>query len=306
VFEPNGAPPAFVDAVRRAARALDFRDRNVFSERERVAYGRIKEVGARQAVSEYHEAATAGGGTTPEATDDLALKPGEELFRRIPGEFLRQFVPFHGFLVTPQDHHLRVCFRSLRQAKGSGGTIYYSRHEPRLELGGRQYTLSFSGHAILRACERMAPEWPSYGALADVFAFFEQCLEFELCPLYPGAFGFTFFANCHPGCVSQRIAEGVLGGQFVAGRKYAYRVGYCPAVLEGRFIKATTLLFPGYAGTPEYAKIQSAGLPRDRRQGLLEATRDLNAARLLGSDGLPLLKWFHEQGVPQVRAGEVR
>src|SRR5262249_10718473 len=220
---------------------------------------------------------------------------GHQVFLRMPSDLLLRFIPFHDVMFTPRNRHIRVHFRSLRQAKGPGGTVYYSRHEPKLEVDGQKLIVAFSGHAIQRTCERLAYRWPSYSALGNVFALFDQCLEFERCELHPATLGFTFFDQCAPGYWNYSLAGEGMGEHFRPGEDYCIRVGYCPAVIEGCFIKAKTLLFPGFASTPEYGKMLSANLPRDRKQAMLEEAKVLNARNLSASEGRALLKWFHDR-----------
>src|SRR5262249_20676017 len=160
-----------------------------------------------------------------------------------------------------------------------------SRHQPKLVVDGNEFTVAFSSHAIHRACERISCTWPSYSGLGDIFAFFSQCLDFERCDLYPNALGFTFFDQCHKGTFLYSVAQTLMGERFVPGSKYGFRLGYCPAVIESSFIKAKTLLFPGYASTPEYGKIISAQLPWEKRQSMIEEVKELNAKKLLKPEG---------------------
>src|SRR5262249_41192024 len=140
---------------------------------------------------------------------------------------------------------------------------YYSRHEPRLCVNGKNLIVAFSDHALLQACHRLSVTWPSYRSLGDVFFFFDQCQEFEPCFLHPNTPAFSFFEHCVPGFRQKRIAKEVLGREFDERTRYSLRVGYCPAVVEGDFFKAKTTLFPGYSGTPEYGKILAAEMPQD-------------------------------------------
>jgi hypothetical protein len=305
VFEPNGAPDELVEAVRQAVKAIDFRDETSFYKWETDIYREVKRSGAATAMALLLRS-TRNDKTDHVAESHFIYNIGRQVFRLLGDDFLLRFVPFHDVLIQPRDHHILVYFRSLKQARGPGGTVYYSRHEPKLEVNGQSLVVAFSGHAIHRTRERLTHRWPTYTALGDVFAFFDQCLEFELCVLYPDLLGFTFFDHCFPGFSNYEFARQVMGERFIPGAPYCFRVGYCPAVVEGGFIKAKTLLFPGYAGTPEYGKIMSAALPRERKQAMVEVAKSLDAKHTLEPDGLELLKWFHDQGVPQARQGEVR
>ena len=98
--------------------------------------------------------------------------------------------------------------------------------------------------------------------------------------------------------ITDHIAEQVLGR---AGQKNCYyRVGYCPVVVEGNFAKATTLLYPGYCGTPEYGLILQSGFGREEREKLISTASGMTRAVLEQTQDISLMKWFHENGVPQV------
>jgi hypothetical protein len=194
-----------------------------------------------------------------------------------------------------------VRIRSLRHAKGPGGTVYYSRHEPKLDVGGQTLTVAFSAHAIEQTYARLyLAELPLQAMQEDVFAFFDECLDFELCQLSDGGLAFAFFEDCDRGSWRHAVARQVLGESFVPGRRYRLRVGYCPAVIEGRFLKAKTMLLPGFFSTPEYGKLMAADLSERRQVEMQEEAKSLTAQRLV-EGGASLLKWFHKQGVEQVK-----
>jgi hypothetical protein len=306
VFEPNEASEEFVEAVRQATRTIDFLDQTVFGEEDRRFYRRFKEAGFSRAMKEKRSRAEGVGIIALILDTHVALKLAGVLFQRIPSQTLLQFIPFHDFRILPEANHIRFFFRSLRQAKGAGGTIYYSRHDPKLVVDGQERTVAFSRHAIEQACARLCSNWPSYADLGDVFAFFDQCLEFEACKLLSGEPGFTFFYQCAPHTWELHIAEAILSDKFDPNQQYCFRVGYCPVVVDGAFFKAKTLLFPGFKQTPEYGTIVSARLPRERRESMKREAEQLDAIHLRSPGGVELLKWFHDQGVPQIRAGVVR
>lgn len=303
VFVPREADPGFVELVREAVKTIDFRDEAAFQPWERDVYRRVKQAGSRVAYAEF-EAAVAGRKDAHLFKVSYALNLGRIVMGRIPTPTLLQHIPFNDVLFAPRGDQIVVYFRALRRAKGTGGTVDYSRNEPKVVVGGERLTVAFSRHAIERAGLRLSYQWPSYGASGDVFAFFDQCLHFEVCELHGGHPAFTFWENCHPDFWSYGLAEKVMGERFVAGEKYCYRVGYCPAVVEGGFLKAKTLLYPGYASTPEYSAMSRAGLPADRRRAMLGQAKDMTMKRAV-DEGNDLARWFQAQGVEQIRPGHV-
>jgi hypothetical protein len=293
VLRPNNAPQAFVDLIWRAIRRIDFRDRSLFRPAE-TTFLRL----AKRKPAEVLSVLVSGSKTAHPVAVHLCSFVGQTVFRTIPAEQLRQWIPFHDvqFLIVGKE--IVVEFRSLEQAKGQGGTIYFSKDRPTLEIDGRQKVIGWSRHAIERTCERLAPRWDSYLGLGDVFAFFDKCCHFERADLHGGQLGFTFFDVCAQGFFTELFARKVLGEP--NGQQSYYRVGYCPAVVEGQFVKATTLLYPGFVGTPEYGAILNSRLGRDDKQRVIEKARQQSREYLEKTGDFSLVKWFHDQGVPQV------
>ena len=305
-FEPNDAPPAFVAAVREAVATINFDDRAVFAAWERSVYQEIRRAGWHSASRFFAALEMAGH---PQATVALVAfygHLGQEVFRRIPEAVLLQHIPINDVQFVPDGRAIRVIFRSLRRAKGPHGTLYYSRHRPTVLVDGEQKVIAFSIHAIQRICDRVYPRWRNYLALGDAFGLFDECQEFETCDLHGGQVGFTFFENCAKGFWNEAVAQEILGSDFREDQNYAVRVGYCPAEVEGNFIKAKTFLCPGYGNTPEFTAILRSGLPYAEKQALIEQSRSLDAQTIWTSQDCSLLKWFHGHGVPQVVARSVK
>ncbi len=301
-FEGEAAPE-FVEAVRQVVASLDLQDPDVFPEWERVVFRRAGEVGGQRAMAELKRKVA----DRPDARlfeVNFALHLGQVVFDRIPRETLLRHIPYHEVVFSLDGRFFRVAFRSLERAKGPGGTVYHSRHRPSVEVGGQRLVVAFSEHAMLRICERLCATWPSYAAAGDAFAFFDQCLEFEVCQLHPHTLAFTFWEEC--AFARYTLAREVMGEGFVEGAPYSFRVGYCPAVVEGGYLKAKTLLFPGYASTPEYGLLVAADLTRERRRELVQLTKAMDASRTVTPEGTALVKWFHVRGVPQIRPGHPR
>jgi hypothetical protein len=306
VVESTEAPAELVIQVQSAVASVNFRDRELFPAWEANYYRLVKRVGFSRACEALHAAASECGVSVPDVLDYLFAHLIKVISEGIPHDALRPFLPFTSVVLSPEEDYIRVRVRSLRQAKGPGGTVYYSRHEPKLDVGGQMLTVGFSAHAIEQTYARLSLTEPSLRAMRDdVFAFFDECLDFELCQMPGGQLAFTFFEDCDVGTWRHGVAHQVLGDSLVPGRHYRLRVGYCPAVIEGRFLKAKTMLLPGFAATPEHSRLLATDLPSARRRELLHGAKGLTGQRL-AEGGANILKWFHDQGVEQIRPGRVR
>jgi hypothetical protein len=288
--QANDAPPEFVEAVKKAYADIDFRDGSLFEPFEQEAFRVVASGGRATYVRDLGEYIR------------LKLNLGNQVYKRIPN--LLDFIPYHDALLLTAKGHMVATFRSLKKAKGEGGTCYYSPYEPTVEVDGQKLVVAFSRHAIEQVCDRVSATWPSYGAAGDVFGVFYQCLDFEVCRLPRGGLAFTFFDECREGHWQRKLARQVLGEKYNRKEDYCYRVGYCPAVVEGRFLKAKTLLYPGFSDTPEAELVRRAWQPREEREEVLKLTGLMTAKWMAHADNFSVLGWFQDNGVEQVRVGK--
>jgi len=303
LFDTTNGDAEFVEVVKTAMRTINFDDASVFQPWEMELYRTLKRDGTRAVMDRLLLVKLDDSVTGRLAQSHFLVNLGHTVLSRIPESERERYLPINDVMFLPHSHHIRVIFRCLLKAKGQNGTVYYSRRKPTLEIDRVPKIVAFSRHAIDRICERIKPRWKThYAALGDVFAVFDQCMYFERCDLRGGQLGFTFYDGCQPGFVQYCYVKKVLGEENLdpkAGRPY-YRVGYCPAVIEGDFIKATTFLFPGYSATPEYGRLLHSSLPWPEKRSLVESMTVLDAEKLYDSQDFGLIKWFHDHGVPQV------
>jgi hypothetical protein len=306
-FDTTNGDPAFVELVKKAVAQINFEDESVFLPWEAEVYQLLKQRGSTAAFAALERATAAWKEDGMEGTElaevHFSTNLGQAVFNVIGEAELLKYIPFNDVRFYQVGHDISVVFGSLLHAKGSGGTVYYSRKKPAIEIDGEKKIVAFSKHAIDRICDRIKVRWKTYGALGDLFAFLSHCVYFERCCLDGGQLAFSFYDICSDPPFSQHwYVEEVLGEENVDPAKgdCYYRLGYCPAVIEGEFIKAKTLLFPGFASTPEYRLIQKSSLSRQEKQEMVEKTKHLDADTLYSSHDFSLIKWFHDNGVPQV------
>ncbi len=305
-YDTANGDPAFVELVKKAVAQINFDDESMFQCWEAEVYRAIRQGGwnagnavLKQLVAEAKERGVEG---TDVAQVDFRFHLGQVIFDLIGETELGKYVPFNDVTFGFRGGDVFGRFGSLLHAKGSCGTVYYSRKKPTIEIDGQKRIVAFSKHAIEQTCNRIKPNRKTYAAVGDLFGFFSYCVYFEQVDLAGGQIGFTFYDRCGkpPFCQHRYIAD-VLGEENVVtgmGECY-YRVGYCPAIVEGSFIKAKTLLYPGFTGTPEYGAILRSSLGRQERQEMIEMAKHLNAD-CLWQDDFSQIKWYHDHGVPQV------
>jgi len=293
-FQTNNFPDGFVDLIRRTLRGIDFRDRSLFHADETKFLKHIKR--SPEIITPLLMRGVAQRNLT---ALHFATMVGNRVFSRIPAGELQQWIPFHDVQFLLAGSKIVVYFRSLEQTKSNGGTVYFSPHRPTVEIDGQKLIVGWTRHAIERTCERFSPRWDGYLGLGDVFAFFYECRRFDSCLLHGGKqLGFTFFDKCAEGFFSGHIAEQILGR--VGNGKCYFRVGYCPVAIEDGFAKATTLLYPGYTGTPEYGLILRCGMSGVSRTQLIDDASRMTRDVLEKTQDFRLMKMFHDNGVPQV------
>lgn len=302
-YDAGTADPEFVQAVKKAVGTINFEDKAVFPGWEIKLYRLLKQEGSWE-LGRFLRSLRLESSTDGQMAElHFAFNLGQTVMNRIPERIRERHLPMSDMRFVPKGNFIQVICRSLCRAKGSGGTVYYSRRKPTLDIDGEAKIVAFSKHAIDQTTKRIKPNSnSSYGALGDIFAFFDQCSYFEQVELHHGQLGFTFYDKCCPRSVTQWYVDEVLDTDKLApklGRPH-YRVGYCPAVVEGDFVKAKTLLLPGYTNTPEYTAILKCSRTRTEREELIARAKDWDNATLYESQDFSLLKWFHEHGVPQV------
>ena len=289
-IEPGPAPQRLVSLVEAAVRSLRLDDTTVFTARDKQLLRVTKRCGFGRA------SLTAA----PEVLS-LLFKVGQALYARMHGPAFERLLLDCDVRVFPLGNTLQArCYSLLRHA-GPGGTIYYSPRLPAVSIGGRSYTVGFTRHAVEQVYERLVPSWRTFEGHSDAFQFIYGSTSFEPCELAGSRPAVTFFADARPGCWAREYVRRVVGPEPADSRQaYAFRVGYFPVALHGRFAVAKTLLLPGYKSTPEHALLRGWSAGRDPDGRLRQSAFNLSAAYLMATGDFSALRFYHEHGVPQV------
>jgi hypothetical protein len=304
------AAPELLEPVRLAVCEVRAQHRTLLPLMQRRFYYDVRARGfmaAHDALKEGTRLARQAGATDAHQGYWVCLLTlGSLLYQHLPRDLIqpsRCLDLLHRF--GPHDRKLTVVCRSLQVEQTPTGPAYFSRRMPRMRFRGEpgDWVVAFSKHALEQICERTVYDWRSYGGHGDAFAFFEQCVYFEDCTAERGEPSFVVYNSCVPHFTTWNYVAQVLENP-VPGRRYYYRVGYCPVALQGNVAKAITLLVPGMKknkGTPEGKLIEQSGLPTPevvRLQAQVERQKSMR--ELEDSGDYSLIKWFHENGVPQV------
>ena len=310
VFREEHGNPEFVAIVKEAVQRFDFAE---LEKIDQDVFRIMKKFGAERALASLKNVMRK---FQEEGADDIYVNLGDTLwflslghaiFSHIHDDVKRKFLPMNDVHFQYSDNVIVAKFRSLLTQKSSGGTTYYSRYKPTIDFEGKKYIVGFSTEALKRTCERTMKDPLRYADLGEVYAYFEDCQYFEPCTLRDESRAFSFFDECgeHSPTVASwqlGLAETILGTREVdpAKGKLYYRVGYCPIVFDRGFAKAKTLLFPGFNKTPERAVLDKAHMPLDTKRCLQRLAKDSNLRHLWETNDISALKWFHDNGVPQV------
>lgn len=313
-----GSHPDLLDPVRHALDEIRNQHRTLLPRVQLRFYYSVNAAGFTTANEELRQGAAMANEPNGYIVPLVTL--GHLLYNRLPAGVIkptRCLDIVHG--LGPLKRNIGVRCRSLLVRPTPRGPAYFSRRMPRMRFGadGQERGVAFSEHALERICERTVYNWRDFGGNGDAFAFLDNCVYFEDCTAARGEPSFVVYNSCVPHFASWAYARHVLGrpapssgdahaniAKAVTEHTLYYRVGYCPVSFHGDLAVATTLLTPGMnrkLGTPEGRLIGCRGLPAPevaRMRAQVETQLSMRA--LADSDDYSLIKWFHENGVPQV------
>ena len=301
--------PEFVAAVTETAKRLNFRDRALFDEVDVRFHRTMKSSGFNAAMAELEERVAGldddGQSNARKILYITMLKPGLAIFDILKRKgLLDRRVPYCDFQVRHVDVDFAITFDALLKTRTSHGAAHHSRRRPVMEIGGRLLTPAFTRHAVERAVQRLVMEL-DYMWAGDVFSFFSMNTHSEPVSLNGGRdAGFSMWAVCGgESCFThEAYAKACLGDAYAEGRNYYYRIGYFPVAVDGEFACAKTCLTPGLVGTPEEELLRRSKISKTLEERLWAGVRNTETAKRLAETGdFSAIKWFHENGIPQVR-----
>lgn len=296
-LEPDeSTTPELVELVKKTVRTIRFDDPATFSTAESKWFRQICKVAIDPRLKDGNFGLDYGH----------IKKLGDIVLSRDSG--IEEYLPFNllQFVPDPRTGSIVVAFKSLKTEQSDHGRIYFSANRPTVSVDGVDLVVGWRRHAIDRLRTRLLYKHRDIEQASEAFWYLHRLAHFELCELSDAEGkrqpAFSFFNNCVEGFASGKIASSVLG-EFPQSGRWFYRLGYCSYDIEGKFIVARMVLFPGYSKTPEYSAIARSTLTRDEKERLRKIARELSFESLFDGDNMEVLRWFHEHGAPQVIRG---
>lgn len=306
------ADPEFINAVYSAAQNVNFDNGRHFDKCDRYFWEKV----AADGIQRVEKACQ---GMNGEFVADLPFfgdawrrgslnKLSQAIYSLIPESIKNRFMPHNYFIILTKGKVIHLACHRMISRSTSRGNIHFGLSTPLLDVEGDKRLLAFTTHALERVCERIAPKWRTdIAGLMDVVRFVVYVPPFEVTTLHRDQPAVVLFAACgSPIMLTHEIyVKGVLGKQNYDpyGDCSEYRLGYCPIEFDGPFAVAKTFLPPGYKGTPEHRLLLNCELPKDDKNIMLSLVKDHVLDKQQAQEWIPLVKWFHKNGVPQVRQG---
>jgi hypothetical protein len=306
VINPKGGDAALVRHMEKIVASLDLSDTDVLSLDGQDFLKFIRREGKRGVEMLVHR-------DTKHSDDPYRLNRitfmvelaiGDWIFERLPTAYQQIPLAIQYFKVQVVDRTIEILFDSLPSKPHEKGRVFYPSHDPKAVFDGNPFPVGFSRHAIERACERMIWMKPlDYAQLLLIRLQLTGCLTCEGLQLSNGQPAFAMYGSVgDPGnpiyeTYVDRILNTTPG---IPAERLRYLMGYCPVDFRlGRAV-AITFLPPGYSGTPEDQLVRSTVTDRGLQRQLLAAARNNTFGQVLIGNH-EVIKWYHENGVPQVK-----
>lgn len=314
VVDPAGGDPVFVAAIQELADRFNFNDDSCCPADMRAHCKLFKQHGLSK-LRDFARSADAAGHADPDGmTGEVAYilllsslinRLGDWLFRNLPERYTQHPLPYYYFHVDAQEDEYRISFSFLPSVRVPElkSPIFYSPLTPTVEMGGGKWKLGFIDHVLERACERISSTQPiTYQAFQGCQLYFENCIYYEPVTLPSGQEAVRLWHFV----VTSEHADYVtnLAGEMPEdslGDRRCFVIGYCPLEVIRLNAVGITLLFPGYRNTPEADLLNRTPLPHRLREHLRSAAEDNTLARLMNKETLDVMRWYHQNGVPQVK-----
>jgi hypothetical protein len=315
VVDPSDGDPDFVAAVRKALETFAFDDPGCCELAPRWHYKVIGGLGFDewyQSLPDFIAEEVQNAPDLQAAVSQTAYAVychlGKWIFEQLPSRFTSLPIPDYFYRVSFIEKEILVSFRFMETVGDRSNRLYIPPSRPSVVMQGATWTVGLYRHAIERLFLRLSgspelgyAEWISvYSMLVGKAVLFDHV---QL-PNGEESLRASFEVSTIPGTSShyELYVRQVFGEANVrpeAGPVYVV-AGYLPLHVQGKYARAKTFLFPGYQATPEDEIARAGNAPPQVRRKLVAMAQDNTFASVIKGDTLECIRWYHENGVPQV------
>lgn len=313
IVDPTGGDPVLVKRVQAAAQQISFDESGGCPQDIAATVRLFHELGPDAFVRKIRSEASLRHDYQQEIYNEEQMRlwaaatyVGQRILSQLPSGYQDKLLPNYFFYPLLSPEGMTVHFDFLAKTKRDTGWGHYSRNEPKVTINGAEWIVCFSEHAIERIVERSNfEEQLTYAHYFDCAFYLRSCVYFEPVKLDENTPGLRLFMVEDLGGPPQRYRDYL---RKVAGitdvLQYpvvpAYVLGYSHLDCKGKFAKATSMWYPGYRGTPEDKLVRSSKISGEDRRRLLAMADDNKTVRVVNEGRHEAIRWYHENGVPQV------
>lgn len=311
----SGADEEFVGAIRAAVSKIRMHRLGAVDPGLKEVLKRLAAKGPLGAFRYYRENILCHIGTTStnrlvnEASafeQSISTGVGDLIYAALSEEQRQRYLPMHMFFVSIdwRNHDFLIRCDSMLRFHGRLGELWFSPARHKVSVGDTTLTVCYGTHTIERFMKRAFGAERNYASLAAIHQTLRSELYLESLTLSNGQPGIAAY---RPVCAF-RSHQHTYGYQYlcqVAGdpddrRDQCHLLGYCPLRPYHGFAIASTLLTPGFRGTPEHDSILQEVPDESERARMLQTVDRWESGERAPIEDAWLLRWFHAHGCPQV------
>lgn len=308
----DGEDEAFMLAVEQVIHSFDYANDEHCPESARNIYKWLRQFGAQAlhkvfSSTDYSDVEEQLRGDVEQYARDnhflLHFHIGTWLFKQLPEQYTGSPLPYFHYRVGAKGRGFILDFEFMPRKDVGIQKVWHSPFEPTVNIRGKEYRVGFTKHVFEQACKRMLLKHPlDYFQMRMVAEYFRQCAYFEPVLLEDGQDALRLFSPCAEGFGPTYVRDiAQLREPEIEAGGLSFILGYCPVVLdETGYAITKTLLFPGYANTPEAALVKRTRMNPILRSQLTKAAYDNTLGRVFIEKNIEPLRWYHHNGVPQV------
>jgi hypothetical protein len=312
--DPAGGDPGLVREVEALAAKYDLSQESCRYGMPLEGYQMLSIAGKRSLGPLLYRLAANRTGSISEAqtaasTFQEALRdsPGRWLFDQFPDHYKQGSLIQHFFYIDFDGADYVVRFKALDSVSTVKGRLYLPPGKHQVSMAGRMWDVAFYRHAIERIGQRLRtsdePCFTQY--MFQWSALSERQWVYEPVELADGQQGLRIRTIIEPASSISlwhiAYVDELLKPEadIPPNTRISIVLGYVPVHVEGRYARAITFLYPGFANTPEHRLLDSLPSSSQMRRRFAALIRTANCHPTFHGDGLEVIRWFHKNGLPQ-------